>query len=99
MRAKHLVLYIIIYSFIAAAIGFLVINAESLGLLGTNTMESSCHYSSPTYLNTIWQNEACGLTLESLIILWICIMILSFIGAIATYKLKKETTNNVAKWG
>lgn len=98
MRAKHLALYMIIYSFIAAAIGYVVINVESLGLLGTNTMESSCHYSNPTYLNTIWQNEACGFTLESLIVLWTCMIILAFIGVVASYKLKKESINGVAKW-
>lgn len=102
IKAKYLFFNMIIYSFIAVIIGILIINAENFGILGTNTMEGSCHYSNPTYLNTIWQNEACGLTLESLIILWLLSMILFFIGSIFTFIISKSIENKkhlkLIKW-
>ena len=102
MRVKYLILYSMIYAFIALIMGFIIINAESLGILGTNTMESSCHYSPNLYLNTIWEGMPCGFSLETFIILWIWVLIFPIAGMIITSKMEKSTWGarkiNFIKW-
>jgi hypothetical protein len=86
----------------AIIIGLFVGNVENFGLLGTNTMESSCHYSQVSYLSTIWEGIPCAFTLETLVILWLCIMVFPVVGAMFSCKIKKGEcrTENIKliKW-
>lgn len=75
-------------------IALFVMNMEALGLLGTNTMQSSCMIDDIYYINTLWDSQPCAFTISSFLVAMLFTLMVYFIFSLFSKKLMKHFFEN-----